>query len=154
MHNYDRLKQEIRNLKESLEEYRKMNISGLKAQVITDMPICRSGESKTESMAITRVDYIKSLEDEIDSKMRIVRAIESVYFYLHEPHRSIIEMRYFIMPNPQDIRQRKYNWIEIAAEVNYSEDWCKEIDCKIILQIMNKLHEITHILPTHLGKVI
>ncbi len=138
LHNYDRLKKEIENLKESLTEYRKMNISGMKAQVITDMPTTHNNVSQTELMALTRIDYIRDLENEIDSKMRLVRAIESVYFYLQEPARTIFEMRYFISPKPADIRKPNYNWLQIAMEVKYSEDYCKEIDGKVVRKIQER----------------
>jgi DNA-directed RNA polymerase specialized sigma subunit len=146
LHNYDRLKSEIKNLQEALGQYRKMNVSGIKAQEITGMPICHFNISKTELMAMTRLDYIKDLEDETDSKLRLVRAINSVYFYLREPHRSIIEMRYFIVPTGR----RKANWAEIAREVNLTEVNCKKIDKRIVLKIqLNYIQNVTCVRKTH-----
>lgn len=139
LHNYDNLKKEIKHLVAALEEYRKMNISGIKAQIITDMPICHTDTSKTELMAVTRVDYITDLENEIDSKMRLLNAINAVYFYLKEPKRSIVEMRYMIIPQGR----HKYSWKEIADEVQLSEDNCRIIDCRIIRQIQLKLLDST-----------
>lgn len=146
LHNYEKLKDDIRALSDSLREYRLMD--GVKPKIITDMPICHSGESTIETVIISRLDYIIKLEGEIDGKMRVLNAINGVYFYLKEPARTILEMRYFITPLINDVRRPKYNWKEIADEVNYSEDWCKEIDCKIVLQILNKMHEKTHVIPT------
>jgi hypothetical protein len=145
LHNYYTDEKLIEQLKEDLKEYRLMD--GIKAQIITDMPTSHSNTSIVERIG-DKIDYIRSMENDLDGLMRVKRAIDYVYMYLKEPARSIIEMRYFITPQPQDIRQRKYNWAEIATEVNYSEDYCKEIDCKVILQIQTKIHEITHVLPT------
>jgi len=138
LHNYDNLKREIKHLQKALEEYRKMNISGIKAQVITGMPLTHSNTSKTESMALTRIDYIQELEDEIDSKMRLIRAVDAVYFYLKEPKRTIFEMRYFITPMENDIRKPKYSWKVIADEVEQTEEQCRQIDCRTIRGILEK----------------
>lgn len=144
LHNYDGLKKEIEALKAQLEEYRKMNISGIKAQVITDMPVHHSNTSKTEEMAVKRVEYIADLEQEIDSKMRLLRAINGVYFYLSDPARSIIEKRYFEIPQGRP----KYNWREIAIEICGAksaddiirkEKECWKIDGKIVRDIQVKL---------------
>jgi hypothetical protein len=139
LHSYDKFKSEIQALSGSLREYRLMD--GVKAKIITNMPICHSGESVVESIIFNRFDYVISLENEIDSKMRLLNAINSVYFYLKEPARTIIEMRYFISPMINDVRRPKYNWREIAAEIDKSEDYCKEIDCKVIRKIQNKLFD-------------
>jgi hypothetical protein len=98
------------------------------------MPICHSNTSKTELMASTRVDYIQDLENEIDSKMRLLNAINSVYFYLQEPKRSIFEMRYLIVP----IGKPKAGWKQISEEVNMAEDYCRKIDCRIVLDIQTR----------------
>jgi DNA-directed RNA polymerase specialized sigma subunit len=135
LHNYENLVKEIHHLQNQLAEYRKMNISGIKAQVISDMPVCHSNNSRTEQMACTRVDYIQDLESEIDSKMRIERAINSVYLYLQEPARSIIELRYFV----QEQGKRKANWWEIANIVHLSEVRCKQIDMEIVKKIQFKI---------------
>lgn len=135
MHSYDNLGKEIGHLKTALEVYRGMNISGIKAQVITDEPLTHSNTSKTEQMALERLEYMQSLEEDIDSKIRLFNAINSIYFYLTEPDRSIIEMRYFIIPQGRP----KYSWKEIAYEVNESEDNCKMKDSRIIRKIQNKL---------------
>jgi DNA-directed RNA polymerase specialized sigma subunit len=137
LHNYEKLKNEIQALSDSLKEYRLMD--GIKAKIITNMPICHSGESMVESIVVNRLDYVTGLEDEIDSKMRILNAINGVYFYLKEPARTIIEMRYFLQRKSEDVRKIKYNWQEIADEVNYTEIYCKKIDGRVILKIQNKL---------------
>jgi hypothetical protein len=139
LHSYDGLQREIENLSKQLEEYRRMNISGIKAQVITDMPICHSNTSRTEEQALKRVEYMQDLETEIDQKMRILRAINSVYFYLSEPERSILEMRYFRIP----IGKPKASWFEISEEVILSEQRCKNIDSKLVKDIQIKMYEIT-----------
>lgn len=155
LHNYYTDIKIMEQLKSDLKEYRLMD--GIKAQVITDMPVCYSSSSKIESVLekeythkgdkLELMEYIKALEEELDGMMKMKRAIDSVYLYLQEPKRTIIEMRYFLLSNPADVRQRKYNWLQIAEEVNYSEDYCKEIDCKVILQIQNKIRGISHFLP-------
>jgi len=137
LHSYGKLKSEIQALSDSLREYRLMD--GVKPKVITNMPICHSETSVIESIVINRFDYIADLEKEIDSKMRVLNAINSVYFYLKEPARTIIEMRYFLLRNPKDVRQIKYNWQEIAIEVNYSEDRVKHIDCEVIRRMQQKI---------------
>ena len=137
LHNYDKLKSEIQALSESLKEYRLMD--GVKPKIITDMPICHTGESIVESLIVKRLDYVSGLEAEIDSKMRVLNAINAVYFYLKEPIRTIIEMRYFLLRNPDDVRRQKYNWQEIAEEVHYSEQSCRRIDQKVVTQILSKL---------------
>jgi len=139
LHNYYNLKKELKNLQEALDTYKKMNISGLKATVITDEPKTHNNVSKTEIMALTRIEYIADLENELDEKMRLLIAINNVYYYLKEPARSIIEMRYFITPMQNDIRQPKYSWCGISKEVNESEENCKMIDCRIIKKIQEKL---------------
>lgn len=146
LHNYHTNAKVIEQIKDDLREYRLMD--GIKAQVITDMPLTHSNASKTEKIGITRAEYISKLEDKLDSMMRVKMAIDSVYLYLKEPHRSIIEMRYFILSSPNDVRQRKYNWQEIAIEVKYCEAYCKEIDANVILQIQNKIRELSYDLPT------
>lgn len=137
LHNYDNLKKKVKNLKETLDEYRQM--TGLKARVITDTPAPATYESKLEQTVITRMKYMKDLEAEIDSKMRLLNAINSVYFYLKEPDRSIFEMRYFITPMEGDVRKPKYNWLAISQEVGKSEAHCKNIDCVIVKKIQTKL---------------
>ena len=137
LHNYEKLKSEIQVLSDSLKEYRLMD--GVKSQQITDMPICHSGTSVIESIVVNRFDYIKDLEEEIDSKMRVLNAINAVYFYLKEPARSIIEMRYFLYKNPGDVRHEKYNWQEIAEHMGYSENHCMKIDWKVINKIQYKM---------------
>jgi hypothetical protein len=145
LHSYYADKERIENLKNDLKEYRLMD--GVGAQIITDMPTSHSNSSVVERMG-ERIEYIREMENELDRLMRIKRSIDQIYMYLKEPARTIVEMRYFLLHNPNDVRQRKYNWIEIAAEVNYSEAYCKEIDCKVILQIQNKLYELSYVLPT------
>jgi hypothetical protein len=135
LHNYEKLKKEISALSDSLKEYRLMD--GVKPRVITDMP--RGNAATLEDAILNRLEYISGLETEIDGKMRILNAINGVYFYLKEPARTIIEMRYFLLRNPNDVRRQKYNWQEIAAEVNYSEQSCRRVDQKVVLKIMNKL---------------
>lgn len=152
MHSYDNLEKEIKHLKESLDEYRKMNISGLGAQVLSDMPKAHKNTSLTEQMAIDRTDYIQLLEEDIDSKMRLYNAINSVYFYLSEPARTIIEMRYFIIPQGK----QKASWKEIAIEVLRLEgiiskkeitetmlesalSKCTTIDGRVVKKIQNRL---------------
>lgn len=137
LHSYDKLKSEIQALSDSLREYRLMD--GVKAKVITDMPMCHSGVSVVESVVDKRIEYISDLETEIDSKMRILNAINSVYFYLKDPARSIIEMRYFITPMVNDVRRPKYNWEHIANEVGRTENHCKKIDCRVVRQIQEKI---------------
>jgi len=139
LHSYDKLKDEIQALSDSLKEYRLMD--GMKPKVITDMPICHSGTSTVESLVVNRVDYVADLENKIDGKMRIVNAINSVYFYLKEPARTIIEMRYFISPMINDVRKPKYSWASISIEVDLNEEYCKQIDCKVIRKIQTKLLE-------------
>ena len=144
LHNYDKLKNEIKALSDSLKEYRLMD--GVGAQILTGMPTAHNNASVIESTVAGREEYVRNLENEIDSKMRILNAINSVYFYLKEPARTIIEMRYFLLRNPNDIRSIKYNWKEIAEEVQYSEDYCKEIDGRVIRRIQDKLIN-THFSP-------
>jgi len=151
LHNYYTDMKKIEQLKDDLKEYRLMD--GIGAQVINDMPTSHSTSSSVEK-AGDRVDYVREMENELDRFMRIKRAIDDIYGYLKEPHRTIIEMRYFIMPKPLDIRQQKFNWQEIADEVKYSEAYCKEIDCNVVLQIQNRLHEISYVLPTLLCTVL
>jgi len=139
LHDYENLKKEVKNLQEALDTYKKMNISGLKATVITDEPKTHNNVSKTEIMALTRIEYIADLENKLDEKMRLLIAINSVYYYLREPARSIIEMRYFISPMKNDIRRPKYNWCEISIEVDLNEDYCRALDCNIIKKIQEKL---------------
>jgi DNA-directed RNA polymerase specialized sigma subunit len=139
LHNYHTDIKRIDQLKEDLKEYRLMD--NVKAQVITDMPMGSHNNNASTDKIVDRLDYIQELESELDSLMRTNRAIDSVYLYLREPQRSIIEMRYFLFRNPQDIRQCKYNWLEIAEEVNYSEVYCKKIDSKVIFQIQSKIHD-------------
>lgn len=145
LHSYYADKERIENLKNDLKEYRLMD--GIGSQTITDMPVSHSNASIVEKMVV-RIDYIREMENELDGLMRTKRAIDQVYLYLKEPDRSIIEMRYFLLRNSKDVRKMKYNWLEISEEVNYSEAYCKEIDCKVILQIQNKLHNLSYILPT------
>ncbi|HEY5585693.1 MAG TPA: hypothetical protein VIK78_14555 [Ruminiclostridium sp.] len=152
LHNYYNDLKMIEQLKDDLKEYRLMD--GVKALVVTDMPGCHSTTSKVESVLTENYkykneelelpEYIKSLENELDSLMRIKRAIDNVYLYLREPARTIIEMRYFITPQPLDVRQRKYNWAEIGDEIHMSEDRCKHIDCDVIRQIQNKTLDSRH----------
>jgi hypothetical protein len=139
LHNYYTDSKKIEQLKLDLKEYRLRD--GVKAQMLSDMP--KGDGISSEDRLISRIDYIRDLESELDSLMRVKRAIDSIYLYLKDPQLSIIEMRYFITPEINDIRQRKYNWKEIADEVKYSEDYCKEIDGKVVFQIQNKIHEIT-----------
>jgi len=139
LHNYYNLKRELKNLQEALDTYKKMNISGLQATIITKEPKTHNNTSKTELMALTRIEYIIDLENEIDGKMRLIKAIDSVYYYLKEPARTILEMRYFITPMQNDIRQPKYSWDKISLEVDKSVAYCKEIDCKIVKKIQEKL---------------
>lgn len=136
LHNFDNLKKEIIHLQEALKVYTDMD--GIKAQIITDMPMQHSTTSKTESVALTRLEYIDDLKNEIDSKLRLVRATESVYFYLNELKTTIFEMRYFITPMKNDIRKPKYSWHEISKEVVQTEETCRQIDCRIIRQIQLK----------------
>jgi len=113
-----------------------MNISGLKAQQISDMPHgSKDNESITERMAVTRLDYISDLENELDSKMRLLMAIDSVILYLNPVEKEIIRLRYLEIP----IGKPKANWSQIAQALNYSEDYCKEVDCRIIREIQEKL---------------
>lgn len=137
LHSYDGLKKEIEHLKEALTIYKCMNVSGMKAQAITGMPQSHSNDSKTEQMALKRVEYMEDLETEIDGKLRLLIAINSIYFYLQEPERSIIEMRYMIIPQGRP----KYNWKEIAAEVGETEKKCWKIDGEVIRKIQIKLLE-------------
>lgn len=145
LHNYDKLKDEIKALKGDIATYRLMD--GVRPKIITDMPTIHSTESAIEKI-IDRLDYVESLKNELDQNIRLLRAINSIYFRLEEPKRTIIEMRYFITPMKDDVRQRKYNWAEIAEEVGYTEQYCREIDCKIILQISNKILEYGYKEPT------
>ena len=148
LHNYYTDIKIMEQLKSDLKEYRLMD--GIKAQIISDMPICHSGtSSKIESVLekdyihkgdkLELMEYVKALEDQLDSMMRLKRAIDSVYLYLKEPVRTIIEMRYFLLSNPQDVRQRKYSWMEISIEVDRNEDYCRALDCRVIRQIQNKI---------------
>lgn len=134
LHNYDNLKEEVKNLQDALDQYRRMDISGIKAQVITDMPICHSSTSKTELMALTRVEYTAGLMDELDHKMRLLLSINSIIFYIPEDQKEIIRWRYLEIP----IGRAKYNWVEIGDRVHKSEERCKHIDCDIILKIQLK----------------
>lgn len=113
-------------------------MDGVRAQTITDMPTSHNTVSVIEDIVCNRDEYVTKLEAEIDSKMRVLNAINSVYFYLKEPARSVIELRYFVVSNPRDIRRKKYNWQEIAEKLNYSEFRVKQIDCQIIRQILYK----------------
>lgn len=147
LHNYHSNKDMIIRLKSELVEYRLMD--GVKAQIITGMPISYSPQSKIELVLTTEYDYkgnmyelfdyIKQLEAELDKLMRIDLAITKIYATLKEPARSIIEMRYFIKPQTQDVRQRKYNWQEIANEVERTELNCRKIDCRVVRQIQVKI---------------
>jgi DNA-directed RNA polymerase specialized sigma subunit len=126
---FDNLKIEIENLKQQLEEYRKMDFSSMKAQVITDMPICHTGASKTENMALERIDYIEKLEHEIDNKMRLYRSIDSVILFLKHNYMAILNNRYF----------DGMEWKVIAINNNISHTRCREIDRTIVSLIQAKL---------------
>lgn len=140
LHNYHTDSKKINELKLDLKEYRLMD--GVKAQVLSNMP---RGESiDADDKVISRIEYIRELENELDQLMRIKRAIDSIYLYLKDPQLSIIEMRYFITPEINDIRQRKYNWKEIAEETKYTEAYCKEIDGQVVLQIQSKINKIRY----------
>lgn len=141
LHSYDNLQKEIAHLNYQLKTCREMGVSSLcnekymrhplAAQVLSDMPIYHDNSSKTENLALKRLEYIVDLENEIDSKMRLLRAINSVYFYLQEPARSIIELRYMRIPQGRP----KPSWKEIAGEVNETEENCKVIDTRTIRKI-------------------
>lgn len=135
LHSFDNLKIEIEHLKEALQEYRKMDASAIKAQVITDMPICHAGNSQTEDKALQRVEYIQNLEDEIDSKMRLVRAVESVMFYLRQSEATVMYYRY----EYKEPDKPKLSWAEVAIKANYDEQCCKNLDRKIIHNIYANL---------------
>jgi hypothetical protein len=85
------------------------------------------------------MEYIAKLDLELNRLTSINREIESVFTHLKEPIRSIIEMRYFITPQPNDVRQRKYNWAEIAVEVGKTECNCWKIDERIIRIIQGRI---------------
>jgi hypothetical protein len=154
LHSYRFLDKEIQHLSNALDQYRKMGVSDnikekyakhpLGAQVITDDPVHHSNVSKTESLAMSRLEYIEDLEEELDGKMRLRKAIEDVYFYLHDPALSILEMRYFMIPQGRP----KYSWREIAMdvygaktrdEIEKAEKACWKLDGKIVKDIQLKL---------------
>jgi hypothetical protein len=147
LYNFYVNKLKIGKLKSELEEYRLFD--GVKAQVISKTPICRTGESKQESVLFSEyrykgeclnlMEYIAKLDLELNRLTSINREIESVFTHLKEPIRSIIEMRYFITPQPNDVRQRKYNWAEIAVEVGKTECNCWKIDERIIRIIQGRI---------------
>jgi hypothetical protein len=141
LHNLDNLSIEIEHLKEALKEYRELEITGVKAQVITDMPICHSGESRTEQMALTRVSYIEKLVTDIDSKMRLRRAIESVVLYLKPEEKRIFHLRY----EYKEPDKPKLGWGDIARKLNYHENHCTKIDCKIVHNIQVNLLDAINI---------
>lgn len=145
LHNYDNLKTEIQELSDSLKEYKITDISGIKAQVITDMPVCHSNKSKTESQACTRIEHISNIISELKLKKRLLNSINDVYFRLIDPKITIFELRYFVIP----IGRPKYNWLEISKYVGESEDNCKKIDARIILKIQLKyLQNVTCVQKT------
>lgn len=135
LHSFGNLKIEIEHLKEALEEYRKMDASAIKAQVITDMPVCHTGESQTENKALKRLEYVQDLEDEIDSKMRLVRAVESVMLYLKGKEKDIMYYRY----DYKEYNKPKLSWYEVSLKVRLAEGWCREMDCKIVHNIYANL---------------
>ena len=142
LYHFENLKKDIDSLQAELDIHNKNDASTIKAQMITDMPIGRNapdqkGEiwnSQTEKAAIKRAEYTLSLTDDIESKLKIIRAVQSIYFYLKEPKRSIFEMRYFIKEEPP--------WKIISKEVNETEGNCKRIDGRIIKTIQKKLFKL------------
>lgn len=149
LHNYDKIKKDIQDISDMLKEYRLMD--GVRSKIITDVPTCRSEASIVETLAENRMDYTKEQEAILDGKLRMIRAINSVYFYLTEPSRTILEMRYFITPMKNDVRRPKYNWVQIATEVMYSENYCKEIDCKTVRKIQEAYIKIPTFYPHFCG---
>jgi len=136
LHHFDNLQLEVKNLQESLRVYKEMDEDGVKAQVITDMPICHSGPSKVEELACRRVEEAEKIKVKIDKGLRLINAVNSVYFYMQEPKRSIFEMRYFITP----IGQPKLSWYQISREVIEPVENCRQIDTRILSQIQSKLN--------------
>jgi DNA-directed RNA polymerase sigma subunit (sigma70/sigma32) len=137
LYNYFANKEIIKNMAWQLDEYRKMD--NLKANVITDMP---TGTSNSSYIIENRIEYIRLMQIDYDEMMRIDRCIESVISLLRGNWQTIIEMRYFITPIINDVRQRHYTWAEIANEIKYNEDYCREIDRRIIQKIQNKIHQV------------
>ena len=140
LHNFHKLESEIQELTNSLKECRLVNISGIKAQVITDMPLCHSNTSKTESQACARIERIGNIMYELKLKKRLLDSINFIYFRLKDPKTTIFELRYFVVP----IGRPRYNWLEISKYVGESEDNCKKIDERIILKIqLNYIQNVT-----------
>lgn len=125
LHNFENLKEEIKNLQEDLAIYEKLEKDGLRSSFVSDMPRTSKMGSVIEHQVMGRPIFILKIKEEIDTKMKLRRAIESVVLYLSPKKKEIIELRYF----------KNWSWKQIEDKLN--------LQCvrKIDVEIVNKIYE-------------
>ena len=137
LNNYWQNKDKIKQLTDEIEEL--ITNDGVGCQHLTDMPVGSRKHGSVVDKLVDKVDYIRGLESELERLVRVNNAITQIYATLNEINITILELRYFLTSEPMDVRQRKYNWNQIAELLNYSEDGVRKMDQKIVLKIQNKL---------------
>ncbi len=139
LHNLDGLKEDIRNIQESIELYRNMDIEYTITPILSHLPIHHENDSKVERCVIKRVEYIEQLQRDLMYKHMILDAITSVLNYVHttSTEYTVMYLRYFDKQKGRSDNSFK----DIAQKLNYTESRVEKIDRKIINNICNKVNK-------------
>ena len=137
LHNLDGLKEDIRNIQESIELYRNMDIEYTITPILSHLPIHHENDSKVERCVIKRVEYIEQLQRDLMYKHIILDAITSVLNYIHttSTEYTVIYLRYFDKRKGRSDNSFQY----IAQKLNYTKRRIQSIDEKIISSICKKI---------------
>jgi hypothetical protein len=133
LHCLDGLKEEIEEIKRSIDLYKTMDCQYYKANCPEDSDGSQhfmNPTSAVEKIVIPRLTYISVKENELFNKMTILQSINRVLIYLNKnsTEYEILRLRYFYKP----IGQKELTWKDIGDKVGYEDDYVRKIDCKLI----------------------
>jgi len=94
------------------------------------------GNSSTVEICVIKNCTLLDLEVHAREMERFINRLESAVATLPEKEKQVISLRYFNRKNTA------MEFFYIAAEMNYSEDWCKELNKRALEILAVELHGV------------
>ncbi len=136
LYNLEGLKEEISIDEEELRRLQELDIPEYTTTSLDGMPRSRGNTSRpVETVVVHRVSCFESIKKRILTNRLLLLAINHVIMELNETEFKMFNLKYVKKPKP--------TMYEIAKSLNYSIDYCKKIDTRIVKDIITEYNNLT-----------
>ena len=134
-HNKGGFRADLKELYERITDLRGSNTELSSLSLKLAIPANR-GNASTVEICVMKNSTLLDLEVHAREMERFINRLDSAVLNLPEKEKQVVLLRYFNRTNTTK------EFFYIAAEMNYSEDWCKELNKRALEMLAVELHGV------------